>query len=713
MENPQFLKKKYNNLHTSPEVASAANRTEKQTGEKIPQSPEKQIQNYLDRFSEILDREDPEKRQQGIEALKKVLHKELVIKKENIPLDYFLDQEQNIAERLGHGRPEATDGWKERKTNEILQGQQRSLDIWIDYLSSSDAMYPDWAKYWAFRSMTQMGGYDKEKGKFGKRTETSSQPFPTLNIACMAKTIDLVQRHLEITGLTKDSTERQKKEKELSYALNHDSQYKDLLSTENFSKLYTHALEQFSGMSWESLENIAGQWKTYEQGSEPDELYDSLQGYPLEWCTATNIETARDQLEGGDFHVYYSQNKDGISTIPRLAIRMEYDSIAEIRGIEKDQNIDSFINPVLDEKLHEFGGEGESYLKKSQDMKQMTAITEKHIAGQELNKEDLRFLYELDGEIEGFGYEEDPRINEIKNQRDKLMDLSAIFDCKYYEGNLNLDTLSSAEGLVLPEHIGGYLDLSDLSLAKGLVLPNHIEGNLYLNGLTSVEGLVLPNHIGGGLHIRRLSSAEGLVLPNHIGGYLDLRRLSSVEGLVLPNHIEGNLYLNGLSLAEGLVLPNHIGGDLDLSYLSLAKGLVLPEHIGGDLNLDTLSSAEGLVLPEHIGGDLYLTMLSSVEGLVLPKHIGGTLDLSYLSSVEGLVLPNHIEGNLYLNGLSLAKGLVLPKHIEGSLNLNGLSLAEGLVLPEHIGGSLYLSDLSSVEKEKLRQRYPEHSGKIS
>jgi len=428
MENPQFLKRKYNNLHTSPEVASATNRTEKQTGEKISQSPEKQIQNYLDRFSEILNREDTEERQQGIEALKKVLHKNLIIKEENIPLDYFIEQEQGIAEQRGHGRPEATPHWKKQKTKEILQGQERSLDKWIDYLSFPNAMYPDWAKYWAFRSMTQMGGYSKKEGKFGKRTEKSSQPFPTLNIACMAKTIDLVQRNVEITGLPKDDPERLKKEKELSYALNHDSEYKELLSTENFSKLYTHALEKFSGMSWESLENIAGQWKTYEQGSEPDELYDSLQGYPLEWCTATNIETARDQLEGGDFHVYYSQNKDGISTIPRIAILMEHDSIAEIRGIEKEQNMDAYINPVLDEKLHEFGSEGESYLKKSEDMKRMTEVTEKHRAGQELNKDDLRFIHQLDGRIEGFGYEEDSRINEVRENRDWKDDMFIIFE---------------------------------------------------------------------------------------------------------------------------------------------------------------------------------------------------------------------------------------------------------------------------------------------
>lgn len=430
MENPlNFLKKKYANLHTAPEVVRAAERTEYRTGEKVSEKPEERIENYLNRFKEILDRPDPEKRAMGIEALKRVLHKQFIIKTENIPLDYFLDQEQRIAEQQGHGRPDPTPDWQERKIKEIQNGQERSLDAWIDYLSSPDAMYPDWAKYWAFRSMTQMGGYNKEEGKFGKRTETSSQPFPTLNIACLAKTISVIQQQVALQGLSKGNPERIKKEKELMYALNHDDAYRDLVSTENFTKLYTHALEQFSGMSWKHLENIAGQWKVYPEGSDPQELYDSLQGYPLEWCTATNIETARDQLQGGDFHVYYSQDERGIAMTPRIAIRMTGDSISEIRGIEKDQNVDQFIQPVIDEKLTEFGTTGEQYLKKSADMKQLTTVTEKHRAGMQLNQQDLIFLYEINGTIQGFGYQRDPRIDELRSTRNPAEDAPIVFDC--------------------------------------------------------------------------------------------------------------------------------------------------------------------------------------------------------------------------------------------------------------------------------------------
>ena len=83
MENG-FLKEKYN-LHNTPEVESAAERTETRTGGSVPQNPNERIQNYLDRFNEILERKDPEKRERGIEALKRWSHEKFVMKPEDVP----------------------------------------------------------------------------------------------------------------------------------------------------------------------------------------------------------------------------------------------------------------------------------------------------------------------------------------------------------------------------------------------------------------------------------------------------------------------------------------------------------------------------------------------------------------------------------------------------------------------------------------------------
>ncbi|MFA6006248.1 MAG: hypothetical protein WC764_00775 [Candidatus Paceibacterota bacterium] len=198
-ENPAFLKEKYSALHSSGEVASAAKRTEIRTGEKVSQKPLKRIQNYLDRFNEILNREEPEGKERGIEALKRVLNDKFVIKPEEVPEEAFL-LEQRIARDLGHGDVEITEEFKKQKTEQIVNNQTHSLNKWIDYLSSSDAQYPDWAKYWAFRSMLEMGKLKKEEGengketaRFQKRTKDSVASFPPLNPRALALTIGMLR----------------------------------------------------------------------------------------------------------------------------------------------------------------------------------------------------------------------------------------------------------------------------------------------------------------------------------------------------------------------------------------------------------------------------------------------------------------------------------------------------------------------------------------
>ena len=49
------------------------------------------------------------------------------------------------------------------------------------------------------------------------------------------------------------------------------------------------------------------------------------------------------------------------------------------------------------------------------------------------------------------------------------------------------------------------------------------EATLDLNGLTSAEGLTLPTKVGGDLRLDGLTSAVGLTLPTSVGGdiYLD------------------------------------------------------------------------------------------------------------------------------------------------------------------------------------------------
>jgi len=97
----QLLKGKYD-LHKQPEVDVAARRTFAHTGEKVLQDPMARIQNYLNRFHEITDREDPGEREHGLDAVKRLLYSRYVIKPDEIPEGYF-DNQRRLARELGPG----------------------------------------------------------------------------------------------------------------------------------------------------------------------------------------------------------------------------------------------------------------------------------------------------------------------------------------------------------------------------------------------------------------------------------------------------------------------------------------------------------------------------------------------------------------------------------------------------------------------------------
>ncbi|MBU3895905.1 hypothetical protein KKG36_01120, partial [Patescibacteria group bacterium] len=504
-EPKEFLEEKYPDLQKSKEVASAVRRQDRRTGEKVVQQPKERIEAYLDRLEEVFNPDNPDKRERRVSILKDKLHDLFVIKPEDIPVSYFNHQRQ-IAREQGHGDIEITPELRQQLAETIISDQSQSLDAWIDYLGSEDAPYPNWLKYFAFRSITKLSAYDKEKKEFKKRSKGTTAPFPDINREALSYVLDALEKSRRKEGAT-------------------DSEWGKLLKTANFGKLYSHAIETITPASQEERETIRGEWVLFKKGTDPKPLYESLQGHGTGWCTAGE-GVARTQLQAGDFYVFYTKSKKG--NIPRVAIRMQEGEIAEVRGISADQNLEPVMADVAKEKMKELPG-SEKYEKKEKDMRRLTAIERKCKLTEEITKEDLRFLYEVDGKIEGFGYQEDPRIAELLDQRDKRKDLAYVFDTDpskisfteeealkggivFHCGDLSLGNLTSAEGLKLPETIGRDLDLRSLVSAEGLKLPETVGGNLWLSNLTSVEGLKLPETVGGHLILRSLVSAEGLKL---------------------------------------------------------------------------------------------------------------------------------------------------------------------------------------------------------
>ena len=506
----EFLNKLYREMHISNEVMHKSSPSD---------TPEEKIRKYISRLEHA--HELSKKSEHSLKILKKFYYDKYLIKE--LPESY-INLQKKIAREKGHGDVSVSDRMKENMLNQVREDQKSTLDLWIDYFMSEDAMYPTWFKVYAFKGMLGLSTFDKEKQEFGKRTDKTTSPFIDLNMEALSKVYDILKGEIGENNLN-------------------DEEIEVLSKGESFKELYTYYLTNQDSKIINNDET-EGIWIKYNMGSDYMPLWESLQGKNTGWCTAGK-ETAKTQLKGGDFYIYYTKDENNEYKNPRIAIRMNgKNEICEVRGTSKNQNLESNMEPILDKKLEEFPDK-DKYKKKVHDMKFLTLIEEKQKNNLELSLDDLKFLYEVDSKIEGFGYQDDPRIEEIIFKRDKRKDIAFVYGIneneiafseeewkenkdriKVYYDNLYLNSLTSAEGLKLPDIINGDLDLSSLTSAEGLKLPDTINGDLYLGSLTRADGLKLPSTITGYLYLNNITSAEGLVLPISLLGkvysYIDI-----------------------------------------------------------------------------------------------------------------------------------------------------------------------------------------------
>lgn len=498
MEGERFLKQKFN-LQKDTEVQSAERRSRVLKGEKVEQTAEAQIENYLARFQEIIDRTDEKERERGLNALKKILHDTHVI---NFLPEEHIELARRIAREQGRGAEfpdDIDDEMREQMLENIRKDQTESLDAWVDELAQTGDEFPAWAKYWAIRSMLKMGTYDKEKARFNKRTAKTTAPFPELNQAALARTIDYVKAHIDGEELPNPSKPGENEFAEERQKLS-DEDYQKILSTEDFAKYYAMVL-QYEKSNEQLFHITDGEWRIFEQGSSGEVLSEAIQGHGTGWCTA-GMDTANTQLQQGDFHIYFSKNELGAPIISRIAILMKGDEIDEVRGVAHKQEVDSYITPVLEEKLQEFGHEGEQYKQQVEDMKMLTVIDHMQENGEELSDEQLRFIYEIDRSIQGFGYQRDPRIFEIRNKRNQVQDYRRI-----YKEYIDQDTdsrfvaklLEDEEDEFVSNHIKDFRRLDtqsiDLLVARfgGHIIISNYESFAHINSQTLVD-VIIEHH---------------------------------------------------------------------------------------------------------------------------------------------------------------------------------------------------------------------------
>lgn len=385
-----------------------------------------------------------------------------------------------------------------------IEDQKRSLDKWIDYLATDDARtaYPDWFRYWAMRSVTGLSSFDKDTKAFPSRDEETMNPFPELDQAVLGKVRDHVEHdrvYKERLAASREELERaeRKHNKERQLVIgqriaevkkqnptvpvdreriiaeldmapfdpstfeietpvderNLEPEVQAALDAKDFSKLYALEFAKLIPTSETLLHNTTGQWVKYAQGSEPTELVQSIERHKTGWCTAGE-EVAKSQLSRGDFYVYYSQDESGVSSIPRAAIRIENGVVAEVRGIAPDQNTDAYIAPIIgdateregvdiDGEFHQIRGLKEFH-KKSEDMAYVSRLEQMRQVGQPLTKHDLLFLYEINAPIEGFGYDKDPRVVELRDERNPNEDILIVFECDESQIARSIDQINES-----------------------------------------------------------------------------------------------------------------------------------------------------------------------------------------------------------------------------------------------------------------------------
>ena len=359
---------------------------------------------------------------------------DLLITEADVPPSYY-DLQKRIARERGYGDMEIADELEE-KIKTLQNDQAESLMKWSEYLRSdgNGHIYPDWFKVYVWESLKKMGEFDREKGKFKKRTKSTTAPWPELNAEALVYVWGKIN-HGVVKGNAVD-----------------DEKLANLLNNGNFSTLYAHALHEAEtgGITPELREITEGTWVKYDQTQSSDysdsyeedgeytddafvdadndtamSLSQSLYGKRTGWCTA-HSGTAADQLREGDFYVYYTLDDQGNYTIPRIAIRMEWGVVAEVRGIESGQNLESNMIDIVVEKLKTLPG-GDEYFEKVENMKRLTEIDERVKDGGELTADDIIFL-RFSGEIKGFGHYEDPRIEESLQGRSLDDDLDLVLD---------------------------------------------------------------------------------------------------------------------------------------------------------------------------------------------------------------------------------------------------------------------------------------------
>ena len=433
-------------------VESSFNKA-RQNKEKLPgKNNERRNFAYLSRLDRMI-----EKHGDAIEQkLWAASAENLVMDYEDIPDAYWKQQEQILRDN-GQGR-ELSEYEKKILAEDLIDKQRQSITSWANYLGDKNCPYPLWFKVYAFDGISKMSNaLNLDDADYSRRDNTTALSFPKLNAEILAKVYRQIN---DFYGVDKENWLSKHSD---------DEKLVSLVKSANFPKLYAKELVDTKVIlkTPERTEDVHGDWFEYKLGDE-EEIASLAEG--THWCVV-DPNVAHNYLVYGEYGHSRNTgaNKESSSKAKFIIFRLEdpnspgiYASngsasvrlgpdgkVAEISGLNDGQAVEDALVPIVKEKALSLPG-GEKYLQKFDDKQTLIKLDNKMKEGEDLTKEELSFLYELDRPIATLDTynEEDPRIPELKEKYDLEYALEKGVDANKMVASLdscniakNLDTL--------------------------------------------------------------------------------------------------------------------------------------------------------------------------------------------------------------------------------------------------------------------------------
>ena len=458
-------------------VESSFNKA-RQNKEKLPgKNNERRNFAYLSRLDRIVEKYGDKAEQKIWEASAE----NLVMDYEDIPDAYWKQQEQILRDN-GQGR-ELSRREKEILAEDLIDKQRQSIGSWANYLGDKNCPYPLWFKVYAFDGISKMSNtLNLDDADYNRRDNTTALSFPKLNAEILAKVYRQIN---DFYGVDKENWLSKHSD---------DEKLVSLVKSANFPKLYAKELVDTKVIlkTPERTEDVHGDWFEYKLGDE-EEIASLAEG--THWCVV-DPNVAHNYLTYGEYGHSRSKAADEESNskakfiIFRLedpnspgvfasngsaSIRLDPDGkVAEVSGLDGGQALEDSLVQTVKEKVLSLPG-GKEFLQKFEDKQTLIKLDHKLQNGEDLTKEELSFLYELDRPIATLDTynDEDPRITELKEKYDLEYALEKGVDANKLVSSL--ESIDIARNLdILLEH-GADIDIDQLVLDLG---PHYIINNL-------------------------------------------------------------------------------------------------------------------------------------------------------------------------------------------------------------------------------------------